>query len=537
MSSSPSPSPSASAAPSRASRCRGPISAAAVALAASLSLAIAGCASVGPDYERPGVAAGATAPSFKEVGPWQPAVPGTIRPDEAWWSLFGDPMLDSLMSDALAANPGIAVAEAQFRQAQAAVAQARAGFFPTLGLSVSANRARTLSSTGLPMQATSHASGLSAAWEPDLWGRVRRQVEAGEADAAASAADLAAARLAIQAEVASDYLQLRVTDQQRALYARTVAAYERSLALTQSQFKAGVATNSDVALATATLRQAQAAGRDLDLTRAQFEHAIAILIGRTPSELSIAVIDGPLPARLPAIPVGVPSELLQRRPDIAAAERLAAAANAQIGVAQAAWYPGITLGASGGYDGLGLGPLFATPGRVWALGASLAATLFDGGLRRAQGEAARAAFDAAAGTYRQTVLGGFQEVEDNLAALRVLADELQTQEQAVSAARQSLQVLTSQYRAGTTNYLSIVTAQALVLTNERTAVQLTGRQFVASVALIKAIGGGWSPAASPASPTSPTSPTPTTSLTSPAPATSLRDRSARSAPLPEKSAS
>ena len=459
------------------------------ALGAAL-LALAGCAS-GPDYVRPAFTPPA---AYKEAGPWTPAQPRLADADQAWWARYGDADLDALVAQADAANQDIRVAEAQYRQARAATQLARAGFAPTIGAGVSVGRARTQTATG-HATAGSNALVLDAGWEPDLWGRVRRSVEAGEAAAQASAADLAAARLSIQTELVQDYLQLRITDALKDLLDRTVQDYRRALALTRSQNAAGIASRADVALAETQLQATTAQAIDLDVQRAQLEHAIATLTGRPAAELSIA----PRPAdalalALPAVPAGLPSQLLERRPDIAAAERRAAAANAGIGIAQSAYFPSLVLSASAGFASPGFAHWIEAPSRVWALGAALAATIFDGGARRAQSDAALAAYDAAAAHYKQTVLAGLQEVEDNLAALRVLAEERVALDAAVASARVAERASLARYRAGTATYLAVVTAQTLALANERSAVQLLGRQLIASAALVKALGGGWNAA-------------------------------------------
>ncbi len=459
----------------------------ALAMAASL-----GACAVGPDYQRPSAPEGVSAPAFKEGGQWKTATPASADSAKPWWSAFGDSRLDALVEEANRANQDVQVAEAQYRQAQALVQNARSDFFPTLGANASVDRQRGKNAFGVSTLGNSHAWSLDASWEPDLWGRVRRGVENASDNAQASDADLAAARLAVQASVVSDYIQLRVADAQQKLFERTLEAFRKSLKITQSQYRAGVVTRGDVELANTTLQAAQAQAVDNDLTRRQLEHAIAVLLGKTPSQFSIAQDEFAL--RLPEVPVGVPSELLERRPDIAGAERRAAAANAGIGVAQAAYYPSLSLTASGGFGGAGLGPWLAAPDKVWALGFALAGTLLDGGARSAQVAQARAAFDASAAQYRKTVLGGFQEVEDNLAALELLARERESQDLAVKSAREAERVALSQYRAGTTTFLSVVTAQSLALTNERTALDLQGRQFAASVALVKAVGGGWNAA-------------------------------------------
>ena len=458
---------------------------AALALAA---MVLSGCAA-GPDYVRPSLPVSAAAmASFKEGDAWRPAQPGIADAHTPWRMLFGDRQLDALVAQANLANQSLQQAEANYRQAQALVQAASAAYYPTIGIGAQAGRARSLSS-GSYGENTSHGWSLQAAWKPDLWGGVRRSVEAAHASEQASEADLAAARLAVQAAVVNDYIQLRLTDVQKELYARTLEGYRKSLSLTEAQHRAGVVTGSDVALAQNTLAAAEAQATDVELSRRQLEHALAVLVGRAPADFSLAPAS--LAAALPAVPAGLPSQLLERRPDIAGAERRAAAANAQIGVARAAWFPNLTLSASGGNTATGLGPWLSAPTRVWSLGLALAGVLFDGGLRQAHTEQARAAFDAAAAAYRQTVLAAMQEVEDNLAALHELGLERAAQERAVKAAEDSVRILMAQYRGGTTNYLSVITAQALALTAERTALQLQSREFAANVALVKALGGGW----------------------------------------------
>ncbi|HEY2256850.1 MAG TPA: efflux transporter outer membrane subunit [Variovorax sp.] len=453
-----------------------------------MAASLTACA-VGPDYKQPpSVAQGASAPQFKDAGAWTAAVPGTVDAQVPWWKGFGDPRLDALVEQADQANQSIQLADANYRQAQALVQNAASNWYPTVGVAASAARSRT-DTLGEYKVGNSHSWALTASWEADLWGRVRRQVEGASDTAQASESDLAAARLTVQASVANDYLQLRMLDAQQDLFDRTVEAYKKSLQITQSQFRVGTATRADVDLANTTLQQTQAQAIDNQLTRKQLEHAIAVLVGKTPSEFSIAA-DGSIPS-LPQVPVGLPSELLQRRPDIAGAERRVASANAGIGFAQSAYYPTLSLTGSGGVLGAGLGNWFYTPDKVWALGAAVAGTLFDGGQRSAQVAQARAVFDGSAANYRQTVLNGFQEVEDNLAALNLLAQERNVQDGAVRSAQNAERVTLNQFRAGTTTYLSVITAQALALNNERTALQLQSRQFAANVALVKAVGGGW----------------------------------------------
>jgi NodT family efflux transporter outer membrane factor (OMF) lipoprotein len=454
------------------------------ALAILVSL-VAGCA-VGPDYVRPEVDIPA---AYKEAPGWKTAEPRAVDSISRWWESYGDPTLDGLVAEADAANQNLRQAEAQYRQAQALADATRAGFWPGIGASVGAGRATA--TTGALHPATALSVGLSASWEPDLWGSVRRTVEAGTASAQASDDDLAAVRLSIRSALAQDYLQLRYLDVQRNLYANTNVAYARALKLTQSQFAAGVVLRSDVALAETQLKSTQAAAADLDGQRAQLEHAVAILIGRAPAQFSLAPLAAAFQPRLPAMPSTLPSELLERRPDVAAAERRAASANAGIGVARAAYFPALTLSASGAGVAGTVASLFDTPGRVWSLGATLAQTLFDGGLRQARSAAAVAAYDASVAEYKQTVLNGFQQVEDDLATLAVLERETVLQDEAVQAARLAERLALAQYRGGTASYLAVVAAQTLALSNQRTAVQLRSRQLTTSVALVTAIGGGW----------------------------------------------
>lgn len=454
--------------------------------------ALASCA-VGPDYVRPALDLPAAYKEAREAGDWKTAEPRPADSRQPWWEAYGDTTLNGLVQDAERANQDLRVAEAQYRQAQALAQQARAGLYPTVGASAGVARARS-NSSGQVRTGSTDQLGLSASWAPDLWGGVRRSIEAGEAGAQASADDLAGAHLSIQAALVQDYLQLRTTDRLRALYAATTAAYARALQLTQAQRAAGVALASDVALAESQLASAQAAATDLDAARALLEHAIAVLTGRAPAQFSLAP-EPDFHARLPATPAGLPSQLLERRPDIAAAERRVAAANAGIGVARAAHYPNLVLSAGGGFSAASLTSLFDTPSRVWSLGAALAQTLFDGGLRDARDAQAVAAYDAAAATYKQTVLAGFQQVEDQLATLAVLEREAAYQAQAVRAGQAAERLALAQYRGGTANYLAVVTAQTLSLANQRADVQLRGRQLAASVGLVAATGGGWSAAA------------------------------------------
>jgi len=460
-------------------------------LAAMTAVVLTACA-VGPDYERPLPPPGVSANDFKESAGWKVAAPSQVDASQSWWQAYGDDTLNQLVTQANQANQTLVQAAAQYRQASALVGAAAAAGQPTLGVSSTTSHVRSNASGGI-YEGYTHSALLQTAWEPDVWGRVSRSTEAAQASADASGADLAAARLSVQALVVNDYLQLRLADAALATYQATLQAYEKALQLTQSQHRAGVATQADVALAESTLQAARAQATDVQLTRKQLEHALAVLLGQTPAEFSVAALpvgQRQLPS-LPGIPSVVPSALLERRPDIAGAERRVAAANANIGVAAAAWYPALNLTGSAGSSGAGVGNWLAAPYRIWAVGAQLAATLYDGGLRTAQDKQARAAFDVAAAAYRQTVLAGFQEVEDNLAALDELARERVQQEAALTAARTAERIVIRQYRAGTAPYATVITAQALALNSERAVLQLQGRQLTASVTLIKALGGGW----------------------------------------------
>ena len=458
--------------------------------------ALFGC-SVGPNYVRP---TAESPPSYKEAVAWRQAEPRDQEPRGQWWEVFKDPKLDALVAQVEVSNQTIKGAEARVRQARALTQQARAALFPL----VSANAGVTRSGSGGGSTSSNNVGSnvqvggvrnnynvaLDVNWEVDLWGRVRRTVEAGEASAQASVADLESAKLSAQAQLAEDYFLLRVQDAQIRLLNDTVDAYQRSLQLTRNQYAVGVAARADVAQAETQLKSTQAQAIDAGVQRAQLEHAIAVLLGKAPADFSVAA--EVVPTEFPAIPPGLPSELLERRPDIAAAERRTAAANAQIGVAEAAFFPSLTLSATGGFQSSVLSQLFSLPSRYWSLGAALAQTIFDAGLRRAQTAQAIATYDENVANYRQTVLIGFQEVEDNLAALRILEQEGAVQDEAVKAARESLTITLNQYRAGTANYLAVVVAQATALANERTALAILSRRLSASVALIKALGGGWS---------------------------------------------
>ena len=448
-------------------------------------LVLAGCA-VGPDYKRPAV----DAPAFKETGNWKPAEPAEQLPRGKWWEAYGDPVLNGLQDRIEVSSNTLRVAEAQFRQAQAAATIASSALFPSVSADGSANRARTPARGTTPASvANTFGAGLAASWEFDLWGQVRRSAEAGRAAAEAGAADLESVRLSLHATLAQTYFSLRVADTEQRLYERIVADYTRSLKMTQNRYAQGVDTRADVAEAEAQLKTAQAQAIDISLQRAQLEHAIAVLVGQPPAVFSLPAAD--LTIQPPAPPALIPSQQLEHRPDIAGAERRLAAASAGIGVAKAGYFPVISLSGSAGYQGPRYQGLFNAPNEIWSLGAGAVMPLFDAGKVRAQVRQARAAYDESLATYRQTVLAAFQEVEDNLAAAAILTQEAAVQAEALAAARQSAAIALNQYQAGTVSYLNVVTAQATQLAAEQTAVQLLGRRLNASVTLLKAAGGDW----------------------------------------------
>jgi NodT family efflux transporter outer membrane factor (OMF) lipoprotein len=454
------------------------------------TLALLGACTVGPPYVRPSVA---TPPAYKEAGEWKIAQPRDEVKRGKWWETFGDAQLNALVEQIDISNQNVIAAEARFRQARALVQQARAGLFPSVTGAASATRSGSGSGSGTTNRgggtADNYNLSIDATWEADVWGRVRKTVESNAAGAQASAADVETARLLAQAELALDYFQLRVLDAQQQLLNDSVAAFQKSLDVTRNRYNAGVAAKVDVVQGETQLKSTQAQAIDVGVQRAQLEHAIAILIGKPPAEFALARIV--LDVAIPAVPLGLPSELLERRPDIAAAERRVAAANAQVGVAKAAFFPALTLSASGGFQSSSFAQWLTLPSRFWAIGPAIAQSIFDAGLRRALTDQAIAVFDANVAAYRQTVLGGFQEVEDNLAALRILEQEAKVQDDAVQAARQSVDLTLNQYKAGTVSYLNVVLVQTAQLTNERTAVGIHGQRLAAAVTLVKALGGGW----------------------------------------------
>ncbi len=506
-------------------------------LAALLAATTAAC-TVGPNYQRPAglPASQVPAPAYKEAAGWTPAQPTLAALDKgSWWAAFNDPVLSELESRVEATNQNIAQFAANYRQARAVVSETRSEFFPTLTSSLSFQRTGSLGSggqtvvtsggggvvstggiTGTTTGGTGAGGGgtspggvttvnstgggafnrfngsLDASWAPDLWGRIRRTVEQARAQAQASAADLANATLSAQAELAVDYFQLRSLDLQGKVLRETVAAYQRSLRVIDNQYNAGTVARSDLIAAQTQVLNAQASLVDLGRQRAAFEHAIAVLTGEAPSSLTLA--PGAYPLGVPVAPAGVPSTLLQRRPDIASTERAVAAANANIGIQVSAYYPDLTLTGSLGSSADDFFRLFDVQNSIWSLGSSAAETLIDFGARRARVREARAAYDASVAAYRQTVLTAFQGVEDQLAALRVLEQEEAVRVQAATSANRAEQIALNQYAAGTTDFTTVITAQAQALTAREAVVNVHGLRLVAAVTLIQDLGGGWTAA-------------------------------------------
>jgi NodT family efflux transporter outer membrane factor (OMF) lipoprotein len=474
-----------------------------VALCALL-IAIGGC-SVGPKYVRPQMQ---SPPAYKELpknatnGPdiWRVAQPGDAIARGKWWELLHDPQLSELEEKAAASNRQIAAAADNFVAARALVREARSQYFPSVSVNPSIVNSRPnvaqfggLSAgniSGFTVKSfTNYTLPFDASWEPDFWGRIRNTVRANTYAAQASAADLENIRLTVQAELAADYYELRAQDSLKELLDSAVSNYQDSFDLTQSQYKAGLGSDEAVAQAEAQLRSSQAQDTNLGILRAQYEHAIAVLVGQSPSAFSLPV--NALGGNPPAIPAGIPSELLERRPDIAAAERAVAQANAEIGIAKAAYFPTIQLTAAGGFGTSSIADWLTWPSRFWSVGGSAAETIFDAGLRKATVEQYRAVYDQTVANYQQTVLTAFQQVEDNLAALRILSEDIEQQDAAVSAAARSLQEATVRYKAGLDPYLNVISAQTVLLIDQQTGVAFRMQQDVAAVQLIKALGGGW----------------------------------------------
>lgn len=449
-----------------------------------------GACSIGPDYQRSSVTTAAPIPAhYKEAAGWVAAQPADGLRREAWWQSFGDPQINTLAEKVSVSNQNIAAAVAAYAQARALVGQQRAGLFPSVSLSGRVNRSSSNSSTGSQQDVQ---FGLGGTWEPDVWGRLQRAVTGAAAAAEASAGDLATATLSAQGELVGNYLLLRQTDEQRRLLAAAIQDYQRVLQITQNRYNAGVAPKTDVLQAQTQLASAQSELEGLMRTRAQLEHAVAVLIGETPASFSIAPLAWA--PTVPRVPPSIPSELLQRRPDIAASERRVAAANEQIGIARSAYFPSITLGASEGIAAGSVAALASNPITLWSIGVSLTQTVFNAGLVKNRIAGAEAAYDEAVARYRQTVLTAFQSVEDQLVATRVLAQQESFLSEAAQAASQAEQQQLNRYRAGQVSFLEVVAAQTTALNARRALVQQQGNRQVATVALIQALGGGWSAA-------------------------------------------
>jgi NodT family efflux transporter outer membrane factor (OMF) lipoprotein len=459
-----------------------------------------GCA-VGPNYRTPSVE---TPTAYKEASDWKPAQPNDQNLGGDWWTVFQDPQLDKLELQVNVSNQNLIAAQAQYQQSRAVLRYYRADYYPTVTAGLSGARTRTSSRRPPP---TSIFDGITyndfilpvdISYQADVWGRVRRTVESYREQAQASAADLATVNLSMHADLAIDYFQACSLDAEEQLLTSTVKEYEDALELTQSRFDGGLSSEVEVQQAKTQLDTTRALAIDVGVLRAQYEHAVAILIGKPPADLSLPPL--PLTAPPPLIPISMPSELLERRPDIAAAERLVASANAQIGVAKSAYYPVIGLTAGGGFESSGISTLLNGPSGLWSIGASALGTVFDGGRRRALTDQARAAYDFQVASYRESVLTGFQQVEDNLAAVRILENEAKVQDEAVTAAQRSLDLSITRYKGGVTSYLEVITAQSAALQDEVTAVNILGRRMANTVLLIQALGGGWDRSSLPARP-------------------------------------
>ena len=444
------------------------------------SVVLSGCV-LGPDYQRPD---SSVPVEFRHTPGWKVAQPSELSSSVSWWSLYQDASLADLLKQLETSNQNLRAAEAAWREARALVGGSRSALYPNATGQVGTSR--TGNDQGVNK---SNEVALGLSWQLDIWGQVRRQVEASEANAQASAAEWAGVRLSQQSELVQNYLQLRVIDEQMRLLDATVKAYQRSLQLTENRYKAGVVTRADVSQALTQLKNTQAQRLDLDWQRARYEHAIALLVGSTPNAVQVASVET-LP-QLPVLPMDVPSALLERRPDIAAAERQVMAANAEIGVAETAYFPDLTLSASGGYRGSNLADWISMPNRFWSIGPQFAMTLFDAGLRRSKVEQAEARYDQQVARYRQTTLQAIGEVEDALVQLNVLAEEIQVQREALAASQDTLRLTENQYQAGMVDYLAVTNAQTIALNSQRTLLNLLGTQLTASVQLISALGGGW----------------------------------------------
>jgi NodT family efflux transporter outer membrane factor (OMF) lipoprotein len=467
-----------------------------------LAGSLAACA-VGPNYHRPS----APVPQhFKEAEGWKPAEPRDAASGTDWWSVYDDATLSELEKQIDVSNQTLKASEATWRQAVALVSQARSQLFPTIGATASATRSRgpqgVANSSGLTGTTTTTTTTTpsshpinqfdllgSASWDIDIWGKIRRTIESDVANAQASEADLAAARLSLQGMLATDYIELRVADEQRQLLDETVEGYKRALQITQNQYNVGIVAKTDVITAETQLEGAQSQQINIGVTRATLEHAIAVLVGKPPADFTLA--PAALGTAVPVVPTGVPSTLLERRPDVAEAERKMAAANALVGVAISAYFPDLTLTGTYGFTSTMLSHLVSAPNNLWSVGGSAADTLLDFGARSSQVRQARAAYDNAVANYRETVLTSFQQVEDELATLRILEQQVQVQEQAVKSANQAAQLTLNQYKAGTVAYTSVVTQQSIALADAETLLTIRQNRLTASVALIQALGGGW----------------------------------------------
>jgi NodT family efflux transporter outer membrane factor (OMF) lipoprotein len=469
-------------------------------LIAIAALQLTGCV-VGPKYHQPPAPA---PPAYKEVGNWKPAEPNEKNLGGEWWKVFQDPQLNTLEDQVNVSNQNLKAAEAQYRQARAVLRYNRADYYPTVTTEPSATRERVSSHRPPPNSIFNGVTyndfvlPFDISYQADVWGRIRKNVESFREQAQASAADLATVNLSMHADLAVDYFQARSLDAQEQLLNSTVTQYQQALDLNESRFQGGIASEVEVEQARTILQTTQAEAIDVGVARAQFEHAVAILIGKPPAEFSLPPL--PLTAPPPHIPIGVPSDLLERRPDIAAAERLVASANAQIGVAKSAYYPLVNIFASGGFESSAITTLINGPSNLWSIGLSASETVFDVGRRRALNDQALAAYDSQVAFYRQTVLNGFQQVEDNLAAVRILENEAKVQDEAVAAAQRSLDLSVIRYKGGVTSYLEVITAQNAALADEVTAVNILGRRMASTVLLIQALGGGWDRSTLPARP-------------------------------------
>ncbi len=463
------------------------------AFALALLLCAAGC-SVGPNYHRPSAP---TTPQFKELAGWQPAQPLDQLGQQArgrWWQVYGDPQLNALEEKVSVSNQSLKVAVTQYTQARAMVQYQRANYFPFLSAAAGATRLRNSEDRatyfpGIKNQYNDFSLPLDVSWEPDVWGRVRRTVRAARENAQASAADVAAIQLSLQAELALDYFQMRGLDEQKSILDETVAAYEKSLHLNQQLLDAGLGSQLEVEQARTQLEATRASDQDVTGARAQDEHAIAVLTGQPPAALTIPPRAAPYTP--PSIPPGMPSQLLQRRPDVASAERQMAAANEQIGIARSAYYPNFSLSGIGGFDSGRPGNWFTGPSSFWSAGLSATDMLLDWGQRHALNTEAQANYDGMVANYRQTVLTAYQEVEDNLAALHILEQEAGTEDRTVASAQQQQAIAMKRYRQGLDSYINVIQAQSIVLSSQVTAAGIVTRRMTASVLLIKALGGGW----------------------------------------------